>query len=293
MRTEIESMLRSYQTDSTEGAIQALKEVMQEVILNSLSQTDFFNVASFYGGTALRIFHGLDRFSEDMDFSLIHADPSFSLQRYLAPLEEGLRSFGFALQATAREKRHDSAIRSAFLKGNTAEHLVKILAMEKPISGVPDNALISIKVEVDTLPPPGATYERRFRLLPSPYSVLLYDLPSLFAGKVHALLCRNWRSREKGRDFYDYVWYLQRNVSLNIAHLEERMRQSGHWQRQDRLTRDELILLLEERFSRADFPLIKEDVVPFIPNPSSLDLYSKEFFTSITREYLQVQRTTS
>jgi hypothetical protein len=289
MRSEIESMLRTYETTSSHQAIYALKEVIQEVTLNALSTTDFFERAAFYGGTALRIFHGLDRFSEDMDFSLIHTDSSFSMQNYLESMEEGLQSYGFHMKASFKEKRKSTAVQSAFLKGNTIQHLVEIMAMEAPISGVPNNAILSIKVEIDTEPPEGATYERHIRLLPSPYSVLLYDLPSLFAGKMHALLCRNRQNREKGRDFYDYVWYLQQGIKLNISHLEQRMRQSGHFQGESKLTKDELFNLLENRFNRADFPLIQADVMPFIPNPKTLELYSKEFFTSITAQYLMIQ----
>ncbi len=289
MRSEIESMLRTYETASSHQAIHALKEVLQEVTLNALSTTDFFDHATFYGGTALRIFHGLDRFSEDMDFSLIHTDASFSMQNYLESMEEGLQSYGFHMKASLKEKRKSSAVQSAFLKGDTIQHLIEFMAMEVPISGVPNNAKLSIKLEIDTQPPEGATYERRIRLLPSPYSVLLYDLPSLFAGKMHALLCRNWQNREKGRDFYDYVWYLQQGVQLNITHLEQRMRQSGHYQGKSKLTKDELLILLEHRFNRADFPLIKQDVMPFIPNPKTLELYSKEFFTSITTQYLTIK----
>ncbi|MFA7671257.1 MAG: nucleotidyl transferase AbiEii/AbiGii toxin family protein [Sphaerochaetaceae bacterium] len=238
----------------------------------------------------MRIFHRLNRFSEDMDFSLIKADPKFSMADYLNSLKEGLKSYGFEMNASYKKKQRESAVQSAFLKGNTSYHLVKIMSMKKPISGVPNNALISLKVEVDTDPPNGATYERLYRLLPSPFSALLFDRPSLFAGKVHALLCRNWLNREKGRDFYDYVWYLQKDIELNIVHLENRMRQTGHWQGEKNLTKERLVSLLEERFTKVNFNRVKDDVIPFISDPLPLSSYNREFFISITQQYLRIKQ---
>src|SRR5690554_1550697 len=164
------------------------------------------------------------------------------------------------------------------------------MSMEKPISGVPNNAVLSIKIEIDTDPPEMATYEHLFRLLPTPFSVLLFDPPSLFAGKLHALLCRNWLNREKGRDFYDYVWYLQQKIELNIAHLEKRMRQTGHWTSKESLTKEILISLLTERFTKTNFERVKEDIIPFIPTSESLSSYSKELFISITKQYLRIKQ---
>ncbi|MFA5447459.1 MAG: nucleotidyl transferase AbiEii/AbiGii toxin family protein [Sphaerochaeta sp.] len=289
MKSEIQEMLEAYEIKSSETAIHALKEVIQEIILNSLAQTDFFENAAFYGGTALRIFHGLDRFSEDMDFTLIESQSDFSMDPYLFRIERDLNSYGFTMSASMKEKKSRTAIQSAFLKGNTLEHLVHIFSMQRPVTGAPNNAVLTIKIEIDTSPPKGATYERLYRLLPTPFSALLYDLPSLFAGKVHALLCRKWATREKGRDFYDYVWYLQRHVTLNIAHLEERMRQTNHWTAAETLSESSLHTLLRERFAQVDYQQIQEDVIPFIQDPSKISLYSKEFFVSITDQYLRVQ----
>lgn len=289
MKSEIQEMLEAYEIKSSETAIHALKEVIQEIILNSLAQTDFFENAAFYGGTALRIFHGLDRFSEDMDFTLIESQSDFSMDPYLFRIERDLNSYGFTMSASMKEKKSRTAIQSAFLKGNTLEHLVHIFSMQRPVTGAPNNAVLTIKIEIDTSPPKGATYERLYRLLPTPFSALLYNLPSLFAGKVHALLCRKWATREKGRDFYDYVWYLQRHVTLNIAHLEERMRQTNHWTAAETLSESSLHTLLRERFAQVDYQQIQEDVIPFIQDPSKISLYSKEFFVSITDQYLRVQ----
>jgi len=287
MNTEILKMLEKYPTTSPAESKNALKEVLQEVTLHILSQTDFFTHAAFYGGTALRIFYGLDRFSEDMDFSLKVKNPDFTLKTYVPLIEKGLSSYGFEMQAEYKEKHNDSAVQSAFLKGNTLLHIVKITAQSPPIPGISNNELIKIKVEIDINPPPSATFEQKFKLLPQPYSVLLYDKPSLFAGKMHALLCRNWKRREKGRDFYDYVWYLTEGTSLNLVHLEARMRQSGHWEGREALTIDSVTEMLLKRFTLLDFSTVKEDVLPYIHNPEALDIWSKEFFSSITAEHLK------
>lgn len=286
MNAEIERMLGKYDIKSVDKANHALKEVIQEVVLQILSQTDFFQHAAFYGGTALRIFYGLNRFSEDMDFSLQSLEPDFSLQKYLPVLEQGLHSFGFIMQAQEKQKQQGSPVQSAFLKGNTRIHLLHITALPFPYSGVPSNALLSMKVEIDTNQPPGAQYETKFRLLPQPYSVVLYDKPSLFAGKLHALLCRNWKHRGKGRNFYDYVWYLQEHIPVNLEHLQARMHQSGHWDSERSLSLLIVIDLLEQRFTEVDYESVKADVSPFIPNANVLDIWSKEFFIAITKDLL-------
>lgn len=287
MNQEINKMLSAYALGTHISAIHALKEIIQALTLHTLSKTDFFSHAAFYGDTALRIFHGLGRFSGDMDFSLKTKDENFNLETYLPAIEQGLNSYGLEMSVLSKKKQHSSNVQSAFLKANTVIHLVKITAMTPPLSGIPNNALIKIKIEVDTNPPGGAEYERKFQLLPQPYSVLVYDRPSLFAGKLHALLCRNWKQREKGRDFYDYVWYLTEGVPVNIHHLEQRMRQSGHWYMEVPLTLEVVKEKLLNRFESLGFQAVKQDVTPFIPNPSVLDIWDKEFFSAITRDQLK------
>jgi predicted nucleotidyltransferase component of viral defense system len=286
MNNEIKAMFESYQTGNTTASIYAVKEIIQEVVLHSLSQTDFFSHAAFYGGTALRIFYGLDRFSEDMDFSLQTKQQDFSIAPYLLAIERGLNSYGFEISAEQVYKQNQSQVQSAFLKGNTVVHLVKIFSLNPPVSGIPNNALIKVKLEIDTEPPEGAKFEKKYKLLPQPYSVMLYDKPSLFAGKLHALLCRNWKQREKGRDFYDYIWYLREKVPVNISHLEARMRQSGHWKTDEPLTILLLQSMLSQRFADLDYVTVKKDVAPFVPNPSVLDIWNENLFQSITKDML-------
>lgn len=282
-------MLERYQCRNNEERREALKEIVQEITLVALGRADFFSRAAFYGGTALRIFHGLERFSEDLDFSLEKPDRSFDLAMYLPAVRDELGAYGFEMDVDQKQKTEYRAVQSAFIKGGTLIHLVKLASIIPPVSGVAANEQLKIKFEVDTDPPTGATYEVKYRLSPIAHSVRLYDPPSLFAGKLHAILCRDWEHRVKGRDFYDYVWYLSHNIQLNIAHLESRMRQTGHWSGDRELDREELLRLLEDRFSTLDFKQAKYDVLPFIKDSRVLDLWSKEFFIAITIEKLHVR----
>ena len=201
MNTVIEEMLKSYQVDNIYDRKNAMKEIMQEIVLCGLSRAGFFKEAAFYGGTALRIFYGLDRFSEDLDFSLEQINLDFDLCSYFPVLEKEVKAFGLNVEIQEKEKTKDSNIRSAFLKGNTKEHLLLFYADERVVGTVAKNEVVKIKFEVDTNPPAFATYEHKYRLLPVPYEIRLYDMLSLFAGKIHAVLCRGWQSRFDSIDF--------------------------------------------------------------------------------------------
>ncbi len=283
----VKKMLDEYKCRTNEQRSAALREIVQELTLVGLSRTDFFSRAAFYGGTALRIFHGLERYSEDLDFSLEKPDASFSLNDYLPAVRDELASWGFDMTVEQKKKANDRAIQSAFIKGGTLVHLVKIASLEPPVSGIPPNSLLRVKLEIDTDPPGGAVFETKYRLSPIPFAVRLYDTPSLFAGKVHALLCRKWKERVKGRDFFDYLWYLSNNIPLNLAHLEARMRQSGHWGAMP-LRESNLREMLEKRFSTVNFALAQEDALPFVRDSRAVDLWSAGFFITVTRDRLAV-----
>ena len=280
MQTVLEQMLSKYKTDNVEEKKNALKEIVQEVALCGLSRAGFFKNVAFYGGTALRIFYGLDRFSEDLDFSLIEPNENFELQKYFSSLEKELSSLGMHFSVEEKVKTHDSAIKSAFLKGNTKEHILSIYGTDLNINS---NEVIKIKFEIDTNPPPLATFENKYRLLPSPYQVKLYDMPSLFAGKLHAVICRSWGNRIKGRDLYDYVFYLANNAAVNLPHLRARLEDTGVLTEKDTFELKELQTMLKERFATIDFEQAKQDVLPFVADKSKLELWSKEFFIDITQ----------
>ena len=282
MNTVIEEMLKSYQVDNIYDRKNAMKEIMQEIVLCGLSRAGFFKEAAFYGGTALRIFYGLDRFSEDLDFSLEQINLDFDLCSYFPVLEKEVKTFGLNVEIQEKEKTKDSNIRSAFLKGNTKEHLLLFYADERLVGTVDKNEVVKIKFEVDTNPPAFATYEHKYRLLPVPYEIRLYDMPSLFAGKIHAVICRGWQSRIKGRDLYDYIFYLSKAVTVNQKHLRARLIDSGYISENQECTLEEIKTMLKNRFDSIDFLQARKDVEPFIRDTSVLDICSSEFFKQIT-----------
>lgn len=282
MNTAIEQMLKNYQIENIYDQKNAMKEIIQEIVLCGLARADFFRRVAFYGGTALRIFYGLDRFSEDLDFSLETTDPDFNLSAYFPVLEKEVRSFGLRVTIEEKEKTKKSNIRSAFLKGNTKEHLLLFYADEKVTGNISKNEAVKIKFEVDINPPKYATFEYKYRLLPAPYEVKMYDMPSLFAGKIHAVLCRGWKNRIKGRDLYDYVFYLSRGTAINRRHLRERLLQTGYITEENECSLSDIRKMLQERFASIDYIQAKEDVEPFIHDISILNVWNAEFFKQIT-----------
>lgn len=282
MQTILSQMLEKYKINNLDNGKNALKEVMQEVALCGLSRAGFFKDAAFYGGTALRIFYGLDRFSEDLDFSLLSPNPQFDLKKYFSVLEKEINSLGLHFTVEEKEKSTDSNIKSAFLKGNTKEHVLTFYNDIEGLKNINPREVIKIKFEVDTNPPPYAAFENKYGLLPYPYQVKLYDLPSLFAGKIHAVICRAWGNRVKGRDLYDYVFYLAKGATVNLPHLKARLVDSGFIQNDFDLTGDTLKQILNKRFAEIDFEQAKQDVMPFIKDKSQLDLWCADFFEDAT-----------
>ncbi len=246
-----------------------------------LWRSKFYEHASFYGGTALRIFHGLPRFSEDLDFSLLLPSPEFEFAPHLESIRAELASFGFSFEVDPKVKRIETAIESAFIKGETRINLLSIGTPEGLRDRFPASQKLTIRVELDTDPPPGARHEVRTLLVPIPFQVKLFTLPCLFAGKLHAILCRNWKSRVKGRDYYDFIWYLGRNTPVHLDHLRQRMEQTGHWKSGEPLDLPGLKALLQDRFATVDFDQAKDDVRPFIRDTAELALWSRDFFTGL------------
>ena len=282
MNNIIEQMLSKYEIKNTTDEINALKEIIQEIILSGLSRSGFFKEAAFYGGTALRIFYGLDRFSEDLDFALISQNKDFDLSKYFSFIEKEINAYGLNMKINTKEKNVDSNVTSAFLKGNTLEHILKFFPSEEKNQYNILLKQIKIKFEVDINPPDGATYEDKYKLLPSPHQIKLYDKGSLFAGKIHAILCRNWNLRTKGRDLYDYVFFLANNINVNMELVKNKLIASNYINKDDNFNIDMLKKLLIKKFSEIDYKDAKEDVMPFIKDTSSLEMWNKDFFISIT-----------
>ncbi len=281
MHEAVRQMLAKYECDRVEDYAQALREILQDIALLGLWRAKFFDKAAFYGGTALRILYGLDRFSEDLDFSLLEPMADFSLERYSAALEKEVSAFGFTVKVDLRNKAVTSAVQSAFLKADTANELLVIQPGEDIVRQIPAGKQIRIKIEVDTKPPPGFATENKYQLLPVPFSVRSYILPDLFAGKMHAVLCRKWKNRVKGRDWYDLVWYCAHHPAMNLAHLEQRMRQSGDWSNEEALDRNEFKKILAARISDLNVKQARDEVAPFVKDPRALEIWSREFFTAV------------
>ncbi len=284
MNNIIEQMLSKYEIKNTNDEINALKEIIQEIILSGLARGNFFDEAAFYGGTALRIFYKLDRFSEDLDFALIYPNKNFDLSKYFVYLEKELKAYGLNLEINTKQKNIESNITSAFVKGDTLEHILKFFPNEENHKYNHMLKNIKIKFEVDINPPSGATYEEKYKLLPSPHQIKIYDRESLFAGKIHAILCRNWKTRTKGRDLYDYIFFLANNTKVNLELVKNKLIESNYINDNDKFSIDDLKNLLINKFKEIDYTEAKEDVVPFIKNTESLNIWSSEFFISITKE---------
>ena len=281
MNIALQALLDRYEPRTPADCENALKEIVQKLALLGLWRAKFYEHAAFYGGTALRIFHELPRFSEDMDFSLRAPDEEFDLDPYLEAIRRELASFGFSFRVERRSKRVSTAIESAFIKGGTRVNLAHVGMPDYRLERLPRLQQVRIRLDVDTDPPPLARYEVLTLLTPIPFQVRLFDLPCLFAGKLHAILCRDWMMRVKGRDFYDFVWYLGRRIRCDVRHLQARMEQTGHWQAGDDLDVARLRRLLTRRFEQVDFDQARSDIRPFIRDDAELALWDRTFFQSL------------
>lgn len=263
-------MLSRYDIKTKEDKLNTMHEVMQQVCLAGLNRAGFFNQAAFYGGTCLRIFHKLPRFSEDMDFSLLKTDEQFNLEDYFDVIESEFSAVGRNISIEKKIKRQDTHIESAFLKDNT--DIVNIRFQTEPA--------VKIKIEVDKKPPLHFKTEYKLLLLPFSFMTRCFTLPSLFAGKMHALLFRKWRNRIKGRDWFDFEWYIRNNVPLDFNHFKARTMQSEgtHF---STLSQEKFKQLLIEKFEKTRIEHVTNDVRRFVLNPQELEIWSADYFKQL------------
>ncbi len=268
MKNEIfDNMLSRYELATEQQKRNAIFEVNQQIILAGLYAGGFFESAAFYGGTCLSIFHGLQRFSEDMDFSLLAPDDNFDFSKYFQPIIDAFALVGREVEITKKEKKSFGKVESAFLKDNTDVYDVTFQTEKS----------IKIKIEVDTNPPLNFTTEQKLLLQPHSFMTRCFTLPDLFAGKMHALVYRAWKNRVKGRDWYDFEWYVRNGVALDFAHLAERCKQFNG----EDITPTSFKAKLIERLSTADIKQVREDVLPFVRNPKELDIWSNDYFVQL------------
>ena len=263
MKNDIyDNMLSAYDLSTEQQKRNAIFEVNQQVILAGLYNGGFFDVAAFYGGTCLRIFHGLQRFSEDMDFSLLVPDGKFDFAKYFQPIIDEFAIVGREVEIKKKDKKNFGKVESAFLKDNTDVY---------DISFQTDKS-IKIKIEVDTRPPLNFRTEQKLLLQPHSFMTRCFALPDLFAG-----VYRVWKNRVKGRDWYDFEWYVRHNIPLGFTHLAERALQFNN----EEIERDTFIALLKDRLASANINQVKNDVLPFVKNPKELDIWSNDYFIQL------------
>lgn len=268
MKNEIyDNMLSAYGATTEQERRNAIFEVNQQVILAGLYNGGFFDMAAFYGGTCLRIFQGLQRFSEDMDFSLLAPDDKFDFTKYFQPIIDEFAIVGREVEIKKKDKKSFGKVESAFLKDNTDVYDVSFQTDKS----------IKIKIEVDTQPPLNFRTEQKLLLQTHSFMTRCFTLPDLFAGKMHALVYRGWKNRVKGRDWYDFEWYVRHNVPLDFAHLAERVRQFNN----EEIGREAFMAQLKDRLASANINQVKNDVLPFVRNPKELDIWSNDYFVQL------------
>jgi len=275
----IKDWIEEYKPQNEEEILAALREIMQEITLAGLSRTDFFEKAAFYGGTALRIFYGLDRYSEDLDFSLLKPDPNFSIEPYFKAVRAEFQSLGLTVSIKEKKKTKQTSIDSAFLKAETIWQEIILEDIIKE-TGVRFNKTLKIKIEVDRQPPSNFKTEEKLSLRPFSFYVKCFTKPSLFAGKMHALLFRKWLNRVKGRDWYDLEWYIKKGIPLDVNHFLTRAKDTNDWS-DDSISEKQIIELLETKIKSVSFSSVKEDVVRFIKNDDGLNIWSPEYFKDL------------
>ena len=267
--TIFESMLAAYQGGNSKATPNAEQEVCQKIVLAGLHRGGFFDHAAFYGGTCLRLFHGLPRFSEDMDFSLTEKRDDVHLENYFQAIKEEFKLTGFDVEITKKEKKSFGRVESAFLKENTETYDIRFRTKR----------MIKVKIELDTDPPLLFDTEPKLLLKPHSFMTRCFVLPDLYAGKMHALVYRAWQRRVKGRDWFDFEWYVRNDVSLDFRHLQERIKEfSG-----EDVSREGFIERLRHRLATADIENVKQDVFPYIAQSQrrELDIWSNEYFLNL------------
>ena len=243
------------------------QEVMQRIALAGLHRGGFFQHVAFYGGTCLRLFHNLPRYSEDMDFSLIKKRDDVHLENYFPAIIDEFRLAGHEVNIVKKDKKIFGRLESAFLKENTEAYDIKFQTKRT----------VKVKIELDTDPPLGFDTEQLNLQLPYSFMTRCYTLPDLYAGKMHALIYRAWQRRVKGRDWYDFEWYVRWRVPLDFKHLQERIREFHG----EEVSKEAFMNLLRDKLAMTDIEQVKEDVIGFVDDTHELDIWSNDYFLQL------------
>ena len=266
--TIFDEMVAAFNPQNPTEKNHAQHEVMQRIALSGLYRAGFFEHAAFYGGTCLRIFHDLRRFSEDMDFTLVEKNPNIHLEDCFPQIIEAFKLTGREVTIKKKDKKTFGKVESAFLKDNTDVYDITFQT-EKTIK---------VKIELDTNPPLGFDTEQRPLFKPFSFMTRCVTLPYLYAGKMHALAFRNWKTRVKGRDWYDFEWYVGNKIPLDFAHLQHRIYEFNGIM----MSKDDFMTVLKERLAYTDMEVVKDDVLRFLrTDPHELDICSNAYFLQL------------
>ncbi len=264
-----DDLVEQYHPMTDDARESAQREVMQKIALAGLNRGGFFEHAAFYDGTCLRIFHGLNRFSEDMDFSLIEKDSNVHIENYFQPIVDEFRAIGMPVEIVKKDKKAFGRVESAFLKEDTEAYDIKFQTRK----------MLKVKIELDTNPPLQFSTEQRLLMQPYSFSVRIFTLPDLYAGKMHALVYRAWQRRIKGRDWYDFEWYVRNGIALDFNHLQARIKEfSG-----EDVSREDFMQQLRNKLATSDIDNVKQDVLPYISHEQrrELDIWSNDYFLQL------------
>lgn len=284
MISTIEELLNSYNPKTIVESKLALREIMQSIVLVALSRNGFFSKASFYGGTALRIFYDLNRFSEDLDFTLNYKDENFTLDPYINKIKEVALSYGFYLDVSSKVKQVMTPVKSAFAKINTFQAFITLKLNEDFLNLIHKDEVIKVKIEIDSNPALGFKTENKWIDIPEFANIAVLDLESLFAGKIHAILCRNYKNTVKGRDYYDFIFYARKKIKPNMLYLKNKLIESYKISNDDKFDLDVIKNMLIDRFNQVDFNQVKNDAMRFVLNKEDLTYYSKDLFIEMTNK---------
>ncbi len=260
------------QGTSSLGRLNRLREELHHVLLQEADRKGAFRDICFVGGTALRILYGLDRFSEDLDFSTsAQVRKPFDFSRLVNGLRDSVMAFGLDCQ-TKKIKTERNVQSCFFVFDDLLSHVDRTF---------PRGQKMAIKFEIDTNPPAGSVEMLSPVSADRLYKVRHFELPSLFAGKLHAILCRTYT---KGRDLYDFLWYMGRKTPVNVTMLGHAYEQTQ--QRKIDFTHENLQKLLVERFEKIDFAKAKQDVAPFLVNSQSIALFERTLFLDTVKQLI-------
>ena len=277
----IEEIIKTYNPETINDNKAILREIVQSIVL---SRTDFFKKVSFYGGTALRIFYDLNRYSEDLDFTLNNVDKNFSIAPFIESIKNVALSYGLELEISIKQKQISTPAESAFAKINTYQTFINLKMNSELTKLLHKDEVIKVKFEIDCEPALGFTTENKWIDIPEFAPVIVLDEASLFAGKLHAILCRNYKNTVKGRDYYDFLFYVRRGISPNLNYLRNKLINTGKINEKDIFNIEVLKEMLIKRFEQVDFEQVKNDTERFIINNEDLSSYSKDLFVQMAKK---------